>query len=42
MGPIYGTAFVWPEGGTVTIHPAQTAAHAATPGAFAKILTLQA
>src|SRR5262249_60854681 len=30
----------WPEGGTVTIHPAQTAARAATL-AFAKILTLQ-
>jgi hypothetical protein len=34
MRPIYETAGFWPKGGTVTIHPALTAADAATPTAL--------
>ena len=30
MRPIYETAVCWPKGGTVIIHPALTAADAAT------------
>ncbi len=36
MRPIYETAGFWPKGGTVTIHPALTAADAATPTRWLK------
>src|SRR5882762_4933040 len=40
MRPIYETACFWPKGGTVIIHPALTAADAATPTRWLKGLDL--